>query len=199
MIDDEDIDVRFLYDLIHLKRANYLKNHLNQGMSIDDSNAQEIVLDMESVDTTEDYGELGIGVSFKRSVNTLPEVLMYKGGYAIRDIHTVDFSSTNIPIKSFDHLKVLGNGRFTHRFIGAALRNNKIWLKSGNLDYKVIDKVVVNAIFTDPTKVSGYDIKTSDYPISDGFIDYIKNDILNSDIKFLLTTRKDLINDAEQE
>ena len=59
--------------------------------------------------------------------------------------------------------------------------------------------IKLRAVFQDPTDVTGFDEDSDEYPCSYDMLEYIKNAIFKEDMRVILATKSDEINDASGE
>lgn len=106
-------------------------------------------------------------------------------------------------IKPFDALRWAGNGYFNQNVIFVSVHGKKVYLKSKDDAFRLIEKVKIEGIFADPLSVLGSDGVTpqitatsGDYPLNGSCFKYIKEEILRKDITFMLRLPSDETNDG---
>lgn len=198
VVDDERIDPRLLYDFIKLKRNNYIKNHLNQKQYIELNTLQTIRLTLTPYDSALDRtgtDALSLGTKILRTAE-VPKMIEYRSGPAVYEVSVADIISHTIQYVPFDRLRWCGNGVANKNMLFTGFYEDRFYVKSNSEMEKPLKYFVLTAIFTDPTEVTGFDEDTDEYPINDYMIDYLKNDIISSDIKTILSTKSDEVNDS---
>jgi len=183
--DDEDIDIRVLNELVHIKRALFIKNEVNKGRPV-------AMSWMQSFEVPLDY----IGSNFLVS-NTIPKFIEANQGPLINEITSIDKTILPFSIVPYSRLRFVGNGRFNKDFLYVSWIDDKLYFNSGEPQHKLLEKCNVRGVIANPTEVTGYNIDTSEYPISNGLVEYIKNSMFDTDFRAMLTAISDDINDAD--
>ena len=98
----------------------------------------------------------------------------------------------------YDYMRFAGNGKFNTGIIFGSLRDNKIYFKY-NTFFDTYTDVVLKAIFENPRDVTGFNEETDEFPANAGLIEYIKNGVMDLDIRMFLQAREDEINDSSGE
>lgn len=198
VINDERIDPRLLRDFVMLKRATFIKSHLNDRQFIELNTLQTENLTLSAYDSSADRtgtDALSLGNLILRT-SEIPKMIEYRNGPAVYEISLPDIMSKTVQFVPLDRLRWAGNGVVNKHMLYAAYFDNRIYVKSNSEIEKPLKYLVLTAIFADPTAVSSFDETTDDYPVNLHMIDYMKNEILNSDIKTILSTKSDENNDS---
>ena len=205
IVDDERLDTRLLKDWINLKRAQFIKNSVSQNPSdrINLNLYQTIEVTVDVIDVTDagDYPYINSTTQLYEiveSTTTIPTIVEGKSGPLILSLESEDLMKLPFSVVDYNHLRVAGNGKFNSKIIFGAIRDNKIYFKYNEF-FDTYTTVVLRAIFEDPRAVSGFDDETSRYPADLGLIEYIKNGILQIDLKAFLMGVADEENDATGE
>ena len=196
VVDDERIDDRILQDYIMLTRNQFIKNHLNEKFSFEQNTLQTEVVDVLIYDSAYDIMGISIDEKILRS-EPLPRFLeSIRFGPAISEISSPDYMSKTIQLVPFDRLRWVGNGVVNKKFIFGAFYDGRIYLKSKSPLTKGISRILVKGVFADPTEVSTYVAGTSQYPVNDYMIKYMRNELFKTDFQILLGSKPDEKNDA---
>lgn len=133
-----------------------------------------------------------------KSKTTLPATLELNYGNAVLEVTSPDLLTKEFSFVPFNQLRFSGEGRFNTKQLFCAIRDNYWFIKYGkdNLTYNTISNIIVRAIFQDPTKVPGYNINTSNYPINRHILDFMKEQIIKSNLQVVLSTKSDEYNDG---
>lgn len=189
IVDDERIDLRLIDELVHLKRAKWLRSYLDTSKPYPETSVQSFSTAVEIYSTN--------NAAILRTSNTIPKPLDSRFGSMIQEIYSpVNLTSYPLSVIPFDRLRYCGNGNFNSNVIFASYREGYIYLKSKNEGFKVIDSIGIRGIFDNPTDVPGFDSNADEYPASSDLLDFIKTDILTEDIRKLLLGKADEVNDA---
>lgn len=205
IVDDERLDIRLLKDWINLKRAQFIKNSVSQNPSdrINLNLYQTIEVTVDPIDVTDagDYPYTNTSTQLYEiveSTSTIPTIVEGKSGPLILSLESKDLMKLPFSVVDYNHLRFAGNGKFNSRIIFGAIRDNKIYFKYNDF-FDTYTTVVLRAVFEDPRQVSGFDDETSRYPADLGLIEYIKNGILQIDLKAFLMGIPDEENDSTGE
>ena len=207
IVDDENIDIRLIQDWINLKRDLYIKNarDTNPNNRLNLNIYQKLPVDVEIIDV-EDAGDYpfinNTTQSYKivQSIeygneNPIPSIIEDKNGPIVLSVESVDAMKLPFTFVSYDQLKFSGNGKFNSGLIYGAIRDNNLFFKYHPF-FEDHEQVVLRAVFQDPRQVTGYDTRTSEYPANMDLIEYIKNGVYDKDVRMLLSTKPDVVNDA---
>lgn len=198
VINDERIDPRLLRDFIMLKRATFIKTHLNDRQFVELNTLQTEYLTLSAYDSSlERTGTdaLSLGNLILRTAE-VPKMIEYRIGPAVYEISLPDILSKTIQYVPFDRLRWCGNGVVNKHMLFAAFYDNRFYVKSNSEIEKPLKYLTLTAIFADPTEVSTFDETTDDYPVNLHMIEYMKNEIIKTDIRNILETRSDEKNDS---
>lgn len=137
--------------------------------------------------------------SILKSKNPTPSIIELRTKPAIKSITGNDLNSEELTYTPFDRLKYSGSNRFNNRRIFVSLRDNYIYVKYGNNYevYNTLDSVIIRAAFQTPTEIPGFDIDEDDYPINRNFISFMKGQIINTDLKVILSTASDYVQNGK--
>jgi len=191
--DEDDIDLRNIKYWIRTQRNLWLKNVLNKYK-------------ITSENIIQDLGSLSLETSgvFKRTTVELPRFLSVNQEPQIVRVGPTTLSKTekDYSIVPYQSSKSLGNGRFNSGLVYAFLYNNRIYLSSSSTILSALTTVNVRGVFEEPLDVVTYGTpnvsftEDMEYPVDEGFIPYIKAEILKADILPFLKTSQDPSNDS---
>ena len=209
IVDDERLDIRLLKDWINLKRAQFIKNSVSQNPSdrINLNLYQTIEVTVDPIDVIDagDYPYTNSTTQLYEiveSTTTIPTIIEGKSGPLILSLESEDLMKLPFSVVDYNHLRFAGNGKFNSRIIFGAIRDNKIYFKYDAF-FDTYTTVILRAVFEDPRQVGTeavpYDDETTRYPADLGLIEYIKNAILQIDLKAFLSGVPDEENDATGE
>lgn len=195
IVDDERISLRLLDQFIQDRRLEWLES-TNKVDGNDELMRQTMWVDME-LDTS------GHTPSILQSVNSIPTFAANAYGPIIDEIRGENHMAYHFIIKPFDALRWAGNGYFNQNVIFVSVHGKKVYLKSKDDAFRLIEKVKIEGIFADPLSVLGSDGVTpqitatsGDYPLNGSCFKYIKEEILRKDITFMLRLPSDETNDG---
>ena len=197
--DDSNVTNEFIAYLLDTIRVKYVRQRLGDTRrNVSNSYKQQIEIDLELYKDVLDN-------TYLRSIDEIPSIL---------DINHIEnrsiLSSNNVLVKSFNmtnykRLPYVGSrSHLANMIYGAIGDDNKLYLNSGNSNYKMMNKVKLFAIFDSPEdawKLSpDYDenIEYWDvpYPIETSLIPDVTKDIVNT-LTIPLNIPEDKINDGE--
>lgn len=199
--DDDSIDLRNIKYWIRTQRNLWLKNILSKYK-------------ITSENIIQDLGSLSLEISgvYKRSTIDLPKFLSVNQEPQIVRVGPVTLSkiSKDYSIVPYQQSKFVNSGRFNVSLVSAFLYNNRIYLAApatilGATSITGLTTVNVRGVFEDPLDVTTYGspnvVFTEDmeYPIDEGFIPYIKGEILKADVLSVLKAPQDPSNNAHND
>jgi len=130
--------------------------------------------------------------------STIPPTIELNYGNAILEVTSPDLMSKEFSIVPFNQFRFSGNGLFNIKSLFVAIRDNYWYVKYGkdNITPNTIKNIVIRAIFQNPLEVPEYDILTSNYPINNHILDFMKEMIVKSNLQVILGTPSDEANDG---
>lgn len=208
--DDENISLELLTHWINNQRALWIKRNLDNGNFYDENLIQTISIGVDIIDPTVLYQSTIAyndtitlpGYTSKsrilRTTNSIPAILEMNYGLAVYEVGGIDFTQHPFSFTPFSQMRVAGNGKFNSKHLFVAQRDNYWYIKYGKDSvYKnMIDKIVIRAIFQNPTEVPDYDYDTSTYPISRDLLVYMKDYIIKNDLRAIIATNSDQTNNS---
>ena len=194
IVDDERIDLRLLDQFVTSKRAEWIST--NKLVSAHNEDLRQTMwVDME-VDS------IGHNPSILQSVNLLPTFIENRYGPLIDEIRGENHMAPAFTVVPFDRIRWGNSGYFNQNNILASIHGKRVYLKSANEGFKIIEKVKIEGIFENPLEIldSNGDPQLTPsigiYPINGELFDFIKDEILRKDIAFMLRLPSDEVNDA---
>lgn len=194
--DDDDIDLRNIKYWIRTQRNLWLKNVLNKYK-------------ITSENVIQDLGTIAVETSgiYKRTAITLPRFLSVDQHPQIVRVGTPTLSKTvkDYSIIPYQQSKFTNSGRFNSTVISAFLFNGRIYLAGSTAGLGAISTVNIRGVFEEPLDVITYgtpDVpftEDMEYPIDEGFIPYIKGEILKADVMSVLKAPQDPMNNAHND
>lgn len=183
--DDSTFSPRLIKDMIHTKRALFLRNELNK-MRVAPENIQQPLscVALESVDDSE-CCDFSSGCTVKRTVDILPSILQLHNKLAITRVGPVGAGAPPFSIVSYNDAIYFGNGRYNQNAIAAYFRSGRIYLVS-KADLSMVDRVSIRAIFEYPPDAArfiscqGVPCYSDDgeYPVDAWMWEYIRKDMI---------------------
>lgn len=194
--DDDDIDLRNVKYWIRTQRNLWLKNILNKYK-------------ITSENIIQDLGSLTLETSgvYKRSTVDLPKFLSVNQEPQIVRVGPTTLTKTgkDYSIIPYQQSKFVGSGRFNTNMVYAFIYNNRIYLAGSSSALSGLTTVNVRGVFEEPLDVITYGspnvpfTEDMEYPIDEGFIPYIKGEILKADIMSVLKVQQDPSNNAHND
>ncbi len=188
IIDDESIDLRLMKELIRLKRVDYLVSLINTRKDIPQNCIQETLTPL----SVSSYA----GTMVLRSTLNIATPVNSNLGVAIIEIASMDFEQYPFSIVNNSHFRVVGNGRFNGGYMYVTYRNKFLYFKTKDVTFNSMDNCILRLIAEVPEEVEGFDVDTMDYPLDFFGINFIKDKILGIDMKTILSTPTDVVNDS---
>jgi hypothetical protein len=205
--DDSELSARTLHYWIRTQRALLIRNELNKNRTIDPEIIQDLgCVEVEIADRAECCA-ITADCSILRTVNQIPSPIELHHKIAITRVAPIDKLIPPFSFVPYQQAIYSGNGRFTKNSWFAFYKNGYIYIKTNqnSLLTQGIKYINIQGVFENPedaatfTTCSGLPCYTSEtpYPIKGWMIDYMKTQIVNSNIKILQTIPADKTNDAD--
>lgn len=203
--DDENIDIRLVYDWVNMKRSQFIRNKFstnpNNRIDLNLYQLQPVTVAVNTVTANGDYPYSNNTTQLYKiveSTTTIPTIVEGKQGPISFTVESEDLMKLPFSIVDYDQLRFSGNGRFNTNLIFGAFRDEKLYFKY-NTYFDTYTTINIRAIFEDPRLVTGFDETLTRYPANLGLIEYIKNAIFDKDIRMIFSSKSDNINDATSE
>ena len=205
VVDDERLDIRLLNKWVIGKRAKFIEQFMNKNPNsrISSNIYQSITLTV-GVNNVTDVGDYPYSdnttqlYKIVKSTTTIPSLIEDKSGPIILSLETEDLMKLPFSVVDYDYMRFAGNGRFNSNIIFGTIRDNYVYFKY-NTHFDTYTKVVLKAVFEDPTEVPNYDKDVDRFPVDQSLVDYIKNAILDEDINKFLKGVTDEVSDSSGE
>lgn len=198
--DDEKLDIRLIETFIKSKRAEYVQQYIEPGKPLPEHFYQYCTSSSKSLlsnstDIVKIYKLIG-----------LPKVVFSRNGPIIMEISEADNIYKGValdasPFKLVNNyaFKYSGEGRFNTNWIYVTYKGDTLYLKSKGTKLPTINKFSIKAVFEDPEDITQFKCDEQDYPITIQAYEYIKNQVLATDLKIFVSTTSDTENDASGE
>lgn len=206
--DDSDIDLRQLKYWIRNSRAVWIKNELHKNKAISPTFIQDLGClttcwkDASVCGLPSDYKVKCTEVLIPTTIETHFEPTITRVGPAL-------LLDAKYPFVPYDRVPFVGSRRFNGEDIYSFLLNKRIYLvsKADSLEFRAIDNINVRGIFFDPeecatfTKCDGTPVYTTDteYPITGQLVVYMKDLLMQGDIRVMLDLQPDNLNNAHDD
>lgn len=196
IVDDERIDLRLLDRLIQLKRSAVI-SQLKDVSPHDEGLRQTMFLDM-SVESSSHTP------SILKSTIDMPTFIENRYGPLIDEIRGENHMAYKFTVVPFDRLRWCGNGKFNKSTIFVSVHGKRVYLKSREDGFRLIEKIKIEGIFDDPLEVlDNADTpqpqitpSSGTYPLSGEMFEAVKESIKKQDIAFMLKLPSDEVNDS---
>lgn len=188
IVDDERFDPRLMEDFIITKRLRYLEDKVSKRDYISDNNMQKLQVPLK-------YREAD---GLLDSVNDIPNVLSSKNGLVIHEVAAPShYGAYPFQFVDIDRFRSSGNGKYTQDIVYVTKHFNSIIVKSGNSGFVMLKSLILDAVFEDPREVEGFDKTVDDFPVDLQGFEYIKNEVIRTDISRFINGFSDENNDAD--
>lgn len=205
--DDTELSQRTIKLWIRTQRSLLIRNELNKNRTIDPEIIQDLgCIELEVADRAE-CCELTADCSILRTKVELPSPIEMHHKIAITRVGPIDKGAKPFSLVPYQQSTYSGNGRFTKNEWFAYYLNKRIYIKTrqNSLLTQGLKYINVQGVFEDPEQASkfttcgGTPCYTSEtpYPIKGWMIDYLNTQIVNANIKLLMTVPSDKANDAD--
>jgi len=198
--DDEKLDIRLIETFIKSKRAEYIQQYVEPGKPLPEHfyqycNSTSKSLLSNPSDTIKIYKLIG-----------LPKVVFSRNGPIIMEISEADNIYKGValdasPFKLVNNyaFKYSGEGRFNGNWIYVTYKGDTLYMKSKGTKLPTINKFSIKAVFEDPETITAFDCNVHDYPITIQAYEYIKEQVLATDLKIFISVKSDTESDSSGE
>ena len=204
--DDTDNDLRQIKYWIKNQRALWIRNEINKNRSIDPAIIQDLgCVEMETSDSAECCSVFS-NCDVLRSVEEIPTPIEMHHKSAITRVGPVDKLIKPFGFVPYEQAIFSGNGRFNKNIMFSFLRDKRMYLIKKDIDikYKALKYINIQGVFEDPEEVGTFTDCTgvacytddSTYPINRWMVEYMKAQIVENNMKLILTIPTDESNDA---
>ena len=189
--DDSELDDRYIKYLYNNKRSKYLRQDLNNYLkTIDNSIQQTFCLELEEVSVTE--CSLNIDCeTLLRTKQVLPKPLELHTKTALTKIKPPNRIGVPFNFITKEQIIMLDGAPFPNSIYAFLDVDNRIYLYSKSISYKLLDCLSVTGVFENPSELSNYstccgcddsnicfDEAESEYPLQPHYIDIIREELV---------------------
>ena len=202
--DDDTVSDRQILFVFNTHRAFLVQQDKRKGRSYDRQVVQDLGrLEVECVDAAE-CCEIGLtGSNVLRTKEKLPAFLEIDGTIAITYVGRVDKQEA-FQVSSRTQTRWSRFNKFTSKAVKAYIDNNNGYLYIENAP-KGLELINVQGVLAEPEKIKdfmdcpGDDCFSFDekYPINEGMIARVNDLVLQKDMRLLVTTPQDRVNDTK--
>jgi hypothetical protein len=205
--DDSDIDLRMIKQWIQNSRAVWLTNELNKFKPV----SPEFIQDLGVCDLVPYMGDVcGVsGYTLLKTSLEMPAFLEAGQEPAITRVGPTVISSGTFKIIPYERAKYVGSGRFNGNAIYSFLLDRYIYVmsKTNSLEYAAMRRINTKGILSDPADAARFSnsdgtpcyTSNSYYPMTDRLVTYMKEMIIQSDIRTMLSLIPDKFNNASDD
>ena len=205
--DDNALDNRQIRFWIKTQRAVLIRNELNKNRTIDPDIIQNLGCISLIVADRAECCNLSSDCTILKTNIDIPSPIELHHQVAITRVGPIDLLAKAFSFVPYQQAVFSGNGRFTQNEYFAYYINKRIYIKVRfDKSLKIgINKINVQGVFEDPEEASAFKLcsgepcytSSSSYPIKGWMIDYMKNQIINSNVKLINMIPSDKTNDAK--
>lgn len=198
IVDDDNIDLRLLEQFIRIQRSFWITNTMDKSQRVNESNAQDFVFELSRINSSTD-SILQSDDSILRSIDEIPEFISNRINKGVILIDSPDLLNPSFSMVSIGRMPWVGSSRHNGQSIFVSLYSQNIYARYGKnaLSDLALTKLRVKGYFEDPEDVPGFDIDIMEYPISGKIWALVKDAVLKTDLRELITKPVDKINDAD--
>ena len=212
--DDTRYTDAYLFFLINLKRALYIRREYNQQQrKIDQEVLQTICMELEEVDSSvcPECSEIGCGeCEVIRTVKKLPNTIELHNRQTILKVSPIGVFDRPFSWVDINRIPYVGEGKNENKFVFATYHSNgHIYLKSKLNFYRSLTHISVTALFENPDDISKFqcsptnntpcfDFNNTQYPVEGWMADIIISDIVQ-ELARLKQIPEDDTNDAKDQ
>ncbi len=206
--DDSNIDIRQMKYWIKNSRATWIRNELAKFKPLSPRFTQDLgCIDLEVVDAS--LCGLNTDYKIKRTVQDIPSTIEVYGEPTFTRIGPAMIHSAKYTFIPFERVPYIGHGKFNQNAIFAFLWNERVYLLTHgtSLEYAGLGKLNIKPILANPeeaskfTKADGTPCYTdaSEYPITENLVTYMKDILIQSDIRYMFGSQSDTQNNARDD
>jgi len=209
--DDSVLDERLLKHFIHKVRAVFVRNELNKShRTVDASLIQDLgLVELEAVSDFTPSDITNIEHKILRTVQDIPKPLELHTKQAFTYIGSLSQTSKGFKIVDIANMPYVGNGKFNKNFMYAFIMNNKIHIigNCNNTAFKGLKYINIKGVFENPEDASKFNkpdgtpcySDNEEYPLPLYMWNYIKNEIIKSDLRQFYVPIEDVLNNANND
>lgn len=212
--DDSRLTDRMITFWINNQRELWLKRQENKSYRRDSQVIQSLgAVPLEVVDVSEAPSNLKTGVSILRTKKKIPQTIVLDDlDDGITSVGPIDKLAHRFSYIDYTRVNFAGSCKYNRNEVFAFRQNNQdesylyLFSNDDNQTLKTLEYVNVRGIFRNPLDLQNYKdyngvsvfTKDSDYPMNSAIWEYMKDQILKSDIGFMSQVRTDTTNDANE-
>lgn len=210
LVDDDRLTDRLVKEWINTSRAEGIKKEsAKPGWQVPEQLIQSLgCINLEVSDRSHCPSLLTTGGSILRTSQDIPKTVSLRNRDGIIEVGPVDKIALPFSYVPIHRARFIGNGKFNSTAISAFMFDKRIYLWANLTNasfYKYIRYIGVRAICEDPTEAARFNhvdgtpcyTDDSEYPMDVWMWNYIKNDLAEKVIKYLLEVPVDKTNNAE--
>lgn len=204
---DSNIDYRYLDSLIMDKRELYFMRTYNRFNNSIPSIYYQTLPCVEVIDVDQaECCSITTGCYIKRTKDKIPPFVHLSDGELIEKVGPTFIVTVPFNIIPYRRAEYFGTGKYDKKAIAAFLYNGYLYLISNNkFEFELLEFINIRGIFRNPMEAGRFkdcDGKPcfsplSIYPLEGKLWEYIKKDILGTELKIKLTTPTDNEGDNE--
>jgi len=200
IVDDERISQRLLTHWVNNQRALFIKRSLDKGEDLGDNLLQTEVGTLTITDSSLSTN-LNSYKKVLRTSNLIPPTIELKHSNAVLEVSSPDILEGAFSLVPFDQFRWSGTNKFNSKQWFVAINSGYYYVKSGinNTTPFTLSKIYIKGVFQNPTEISTFVETTSNYPINRNILEYLKVEILKTNILALLKLPSDENNDGSGE
>jgi len=190
IVDDERLDVRLLEQLVHAKRADYVKSLADSNKPVAEDYYQYFNLDILGKTIQDRF-------TYVFNTELTPKIAFSRYGPLIAEVTHLN-NPLHCPYRMVNnqHFRFTGHGRFNKGLVYVTYRDGRLYLKSNDNVFSYISEVGVKAVLENPSEISEFNADTDNYPITYDAYEYIKKAVLTEDIRVFVSGQADEVNNA---
>jgi len=195
--DDNIISFNQLKFIVHYKRAQYLRQDYTKNYFDNDFVYQDLgCLEMELADEAE-CCDFSTGCKIFRTKKTLPQFVKFtdRFGMKVNAINKTKRFELILP----ERFPFIGNVKYPSLTEKVFYLNNRLYSKN-------LYALNLRGVLTNPEEAKGYMCvdgpcftEESEYPLTEDMLDLITKDILQTELRSLMTIGQDLENNAKDD
>ena len=201
--DDTVFDNRLLVTWINKQRALWLYNEYNKGREVMNNEVQALKEVEFAVIDGNISNSIMTNCKLLQSIQTIPRTMAIQIRDMITAVRPLQVTSQRFNYVSREEAVYSGNGKFNRDMLFIFKHGDRLYIKYGDKNERTqIPKVLrVEGVFENPLEVDIFNGTidniwdgVDEYPISARFIEYLKGEILKSNVTSLLTYPEDRSN-----
>lgn len=204
--DDDSLDKRQVEFWVQNWRSILIRQEYGKNRTLSENIIQDLgCVELETADRAE-CCDLDVGCTIRRTKLEIPKPIELQQKDGIMRVGPIDKLHKAFSFVPYEQAIYSGNGRFNKYEVFAFLRNKRIYLKfnGNNITYIAMKYVNIRGIFENPKQAEifkscdGTPCYTSNsaYPISNWMVEFMKQQVINTNFKTLYAVPGDTSNDA---